>query len=264
MALGFRALALASAFAAAHLVSAPVVAAPAANPFAASRYDAAGAAKGWDCRRDCGWGRDRHWRRDRVDAGDVILGAAILGGIIAIASANDRRERERDVVVVERDPRDREFRYDDRRPDDRRAASGLDNAVTLCLDRIERTVRVESVDDVARNAFGWQVRGATAGGAPFTCRIGNDGQIEGIDYQQGFGGVGYADPAQPRADGQWSDQSYAAARAALGGAVRPDMAVQEIAAPAQASSAAAAMPAYPGGPIPGEVIPETLEEATGG
>jgi hypothetical protein len=72
------------------------------------------------------------------------------------------------------------------------------------------------------------------------------------------------------ADGQWDDQSYANARAGVGGTVRPDLAVQETtarggasAAPARAASATA-LPAYPGGPIPGEDIPETLEEATGG
>ena len=36
-------------------------------------------------------------------------------------------------------------------------------------------------------------------------------------------------------------------------------------APAPSSAARpAALPAYPGGPIPGEVIPETMEEASGG
>ncbi len=222
----------------------------------------------------------------------MLIGAAILGGIAAIVSSNNRRarERERDVVVVERDRdiRDRDWdrEADPRFRDDRRSAprgmgaSGLDNAVNMCLDRIERDVRVETVDNVDRTAEGWQVSGALFNGSAFRCRIGNGGQIEAIDYGQGFAALGSAGGAagdEPSgampANGQWSDQRYAEARAGLGGAVRPDLAVSEarLSTPARAPRAgssgtlsATAMPAYPGGPIPGEVIPETLEEATGG
>jgi hypothetical protein len=201
----------------------------------------------------------------------VLIGAAIIGGVIAIANSNNRRDRERDVVVIERDPRyrDRDQTWD--RRDDRRAsprgggATGLDNAVNICLDRIERDVRVDTVDSVERSASGWQVSGALFNGAPFVCHIGNDGRIDTLDY-----GAGSAAGAPPRADGQWDESSYAAARAGIGGTVRPDIAVQETAVqrdprePRSAAAVSAAMPAYPGGPIPGEAIPETIEEADGG
>lgn len=274
--------------AAASPVSNPVIAAP-AHVFDFSRYDPQAGTAEWRCRWRCGWGgwgRHRGWRRNRIDGGDVLIGAAIIGGAIAIANANDRRQRERDVVIIERDPR---YRYRDRDwdrdRDDRRASprgtgvSGLDNAVTLCLDRIERDVRVDTVDDVRRTASGWQVSGALFNGAPFACRIGNGGEIDSIDYGEGFARSGDSSGAgsnSPRGDGQWSDSRYADARMAVGGTVRPDLAVQEAAIPAAAAQprtavnndprlvTGTAMPAYPGGPIPGEVIPETREEVSGG
>jgi hypothetical protein len=279
MALMFRALAMAGALAGTTLIAAPVSAAvlPAqalpgavSTTFDTSRYDPAVHEARWGCRWGCGWGRwgggwgRRGWRRNRIDGGDVLIGAAIIGGAIAIADATRRRERDRDVVIVDRDWRERDWRNDDRRYDDRRAAprgngaSGLGSAVNQCLDRIERDVRVESVDDVERTGAGWRVSGVLFNGAPFQCRIGNDGRIDAIDYGDGFRDIGLA-PAP--ADGQWDDSRYATARAALGGTVRPDMAVQEAAlrpgtAPVQVAAAGTAMPAYPGGPIPGEVIPD--------
>jgi hypothetical protein len=160
----------------------------------------------------------------------------------------------------------------------RSGSAGLDSAVDMCLDRIERDVRVDTVDNVERTASGWQVTGSIFNGAQFQCRIGNSGRIDAIEYDGTFGvssaGADDYDPqayAEVPAAGQWDAQAYATARAGLGGTVRPDMAVQEAemrgslaVAPTRAPAAATALPAYPGGPIPGEVIPETLEEVTGG
>ena len=100
-------------------------------------------------------------------------------------------------------------------------------------------------------------------GAPFQCRIGNSGQIDTIDYGGGFSGVGFSGGAPAPADGQWSAQRYADARAAMGGSLRPDMAagaapMRPVQAPAQGAMTDR-MPAYPGGPIPGEDIPETID-----
>jgi hypothetical protein len=286
MALMFRAGLLAGALAGTTIFVAPASAATVASsmnagaPFAAfdaSRYDPDSITTEWRCRWNCGWGRGwgrhRGWRRDRVDAGDVLIGAAIIGGIVAIANANNRRERDRDVVVIERDrdfrDPDRDIRYrDDRRAEPRgTGSSGLDNAVNMCLDRIERDVRVDTVDNVERTASGWQVSGTLFNGASFRCRIGNNGQIDDVDYGEGF-----AASTVPRGDGQWNEQSYADARARVGGTVRPDLAVSEasvqgsqvVPAASRAAAGPAAVPAYPGGPIPGEVIPETLEDANGG
>lgn len=286
MALMFRAAVLAGALAGTTMMAAPAAAAPVpsgpalgapSSAFDFSRFDPANATADWRCR---GWGCGRHrgWRRNRVDAGDVLIGAAIIGGVAAILSSNNRRQREREpnVVVVDRDVRQPDWRddnrrYDERR-DDRRAAprstgsSGLDNAVNQCLDRIERDVRVDTVDNVERTGAGWQVNGVLFNGSPFQCRIGNGGQIDAIDYGNGFRDVGFSsapgNPA-PRGEGQWDDGRYATARASVGGTVRPDIAVQEASMPmAQAPAArtaSTAMPAYPGGPIPGEDIPETID-----
>lgn len=287
MALKFRALALAAALAGTNLLTAPAASAatpagPAAMPgfgasasaFDDSRFDPTSTVADWHCR---GWGCRRWghygWRRNRVDAGDVLIGAAIIGGIAAIASANNRRERDRDVVIVERE-RERDWRDDSRRYNDRRVvrrgsgASGLDSAVDQCLARIERDVRVDTVDNVERTGAGWMVSGALFNGAPFECRIGNNGQIESVDFGSGgfSGGDWGAAPAadsSPRADRQWSNQRYASARAAIGGMARPDLAVRRADLPAGAT-AVAAVPAYPGGPIPGDEIPDTIDGDIGG
>ncbi|NBC87902.1 MAG: hypothetical protein GVX90_00105, partial [Alphaproteobacteria bacterium] len=215
----------------------------------------------WGCR---GWrGRGRRG----VDAGDVLAGVLVIGGIAAIASAasNNRRERERDVVVIERDRVRYDDRYDDRRRDDRRyedryddrrygkrrssprrspaprsGASGLDNAVDMCLTEIERDVRVEEVDNVRRTARGWSVAGSLFSGSSFLCTIGDDGRIEAIDYG-GYTGRASAGPARdgdsirPAGENpsarpvgesglvrtvaenaeQWSDARYLRARAAV-------------------------------------------------
>jgi hypothetical protein len=245
MAHTFRALALAGGLIATTLMSVPVKAdAPVPGPlpsaFAASHL--APLAQDYHCRGRCGWRDDRRWRRDRVDAGDVLLGAVIIGGLAAIISSENRRKRERDVVVVERDPYIRDARRD-------RRASGLESAANMCADRIEREQPVETIENVSRTASGWQVSGRTEGGAPFACRIGNDGAIESVDF----------------ADGQWSDEAYGAARAGVGqtvpiargsAVIPPPGPGPRAGLPALAPAPAARMPAYPGGPIPGETIPD--------
>ena len=256
MALTLRALALAGALAgitmlAVPAAAGPAIAAPAAGTaaipaaFDHASFDPAANGAYWRCwGRRCGWRPYYGRRHDHVDAGDVLIGAAIIGGLAAIISAENRRERERerDVVIVERDWREDARRYDDRRAAPRGSgASGLDNAVDLCLARIARDARVDSVDTVTRTGAGWRVGGALFNGAPFTCRIGNDGRIEGVDYGDG------AASSVPRGDGQWSDDRYSAARLAMAGPAQPEAPV--------------ALPAYPGGPIAGEVIPDAPPSA---
>jgi hypothetical protein len=264
----------------------PASASSFAGAFDHSRFDPSAATADWRCRGwRCGrrgWGRrgwGGGWRRNRVDAGDVLIGAAILGGVIAIANSNNRRERDRDVVVIERDRdfRDPDRRYDDRRVDRRSTgSSGLDNAVDQCLARIERDVRVEGVDNVERTGRGWLVSGSLFNGSPFQCRIGNDGRIDDIDFGGGFSGVSgsgaddgswgaapantYAIADDVPADGQLSDTRYADARLAMGGMAQPQAAAPQsfAAAPVQ-SPVTDRMPAYPGGLIPGEEIPETID-----
>ncbi|MEL6877219.1 MAG: hypothetical protein AAGL68_03880 [Pseudomonadota bacterium] len=201
-------------------------------------------------------GYRRGWRRHRrVDAGDVVAGVLILGGIAAIASAasnNKRERRDRDYDYRDRDYRDRDRRGD--RRNDRRydGGSGIDSAVSQCVNRIERDVRVDAVDSVDRTGEGWRVQGSLYDGERFTCRIGNDGRVEGVDYGGGFSGVS-ADgvPVVGVADGQLSDDRYAQARR------RKEMArpgVTYTATPVRPTPETSAEPAYPGGPLPGEQI----------
>jgi hypothetical protein len=118
------------------------------------------------------------WHRDRIDGGDVIAGAAILGAIAAIASAAGKQDR------ADRDP------VSPPAPDDRQGYAyegadrdvGLDRAADMCADAVERGPdRVEGVDAVTRDRDGWAVSGALESGGGFSCRIGNDGQVQGVD-----------------------------------------------------------------------------------
>lgn len=215
---------------------------PAFNPFSIE----ADTAKHHRYRRYRGWGRHRGWRRHRrVDAGDVVAGVLILGGIAAIASAasknNRDRYRERDYRYRDRDYRDRDRNYRERRGDSRYdGGRGIDNAVSQCVSEIERDVRVDRVDSVDRAGDGWRVTGALYNGERFTCRIDNNGRIDGVDYGAGdFSGVA----TDGAAEGQWTDARYTEARRAQG-----------LSGPA----AAQPQPAYPGGPLPGEDIDSDL------
>ncbi|MEM6907068.1 MAG: hypothetical protein AAF494_00180 [Pseudomonadota bacterium] len=240
------------------------------------------------------WGRRgwrRGWRRHRgVRAGDVLAGVAIIGGIAAIASAaNNNRRRDRDVVIVERDNlRDREVDDLRRRLDEQQreleylrqrgveveryrgssarvpqggfdepvpvAPIGIDGAIDACSAAASRDAPVTNVDGVERTGNGWSVRGISQSGEPFTCRITNDGQIEALDYRDGFRSGSNRSPSSAfpqRAEGQLSDQGYASARLAMVQRGDPRQPLVPL--------SAARQPAYPGGPIPGEVIPEDID-----
>ena len=173
------------------------------------------------------YGRYRHRRHRGVDAGDVIAGVLILGGIAAVASA---ASSSRDRNPRYPDPQRGDYRNDDTR--------GLDRAVSICVDEIERNARIQTVDAVNRNARGWSVTGSMYDGQSFSCSIGENGRIDAIDYGRGGAtyGNGYSDGGYGYEanngidDRQYSDDYYAAARARTESAV----------------------PAYPGGPLPGE------------
>ena len=194
-----------------------------------------------------GWRRG--YRRRGIRGGDILAGALVIGGIAAIASAaSNKNRRNRDVVVVERE-RDYRNRPENQRSTSRSTSSGsgIDNAVSMCLNQIEQDIRVDSVDGASRVGSGWIVTGSLFDGSGFSCQIDNSGQISGIDY--GRGGVSSLDRSQSlaRAEGQLSDDRYANARAGVGGTTRPDLAIDPN---------DTRQPAYPGGPLPGEKFPE--------
>jgi hypothetical protein len=141
-------------------------------------------ARGWRGGWGGGWGHRHH---DRVDAGDIFAGILIIGGIAAIASAASKADRDRRARTSERDRDyrdDREARQDrgDTRygRDDRpswQEGRGIDNAVNQCVGEVERSARVDSVENVGRDGDGWRVEGRVAGGRSFACAIGTDGRI---------------------------------------------------------------------------------------
>ena len=215
----------------------------------------------WDAGESSDYHRRYRYRRHRgVSAGDVLTGVLIIGGIAAIAnSAKQREERRRDYRDVDyRDDRyrDRDSRY---RTDDVR---GIDRAVSQCVREIERDVRVESVDSVDRSADGWQVGGTLYNGDAFTCRIGPDGRIEDVDYsdrQARYDGDAEAGRTVLRGeDRQLSDERYRTAWADV--ETGPDAPSQSAdqgneagAMPAMAEVDQGKLPAYPGGPIDGDL-----------
>lgn len=229
-----RLLAAPAVLAAASLAAMPAEAAihsvaRAAPVEAASHYGPyVGVGSGW------GWGggyRERHHRRGSA-AGDILTGVLILGTIAAVASAaNKARDRR---SYPERYP------YPERRGDYRpNGPQGLEGAADLCLREVERNARAREVTRVERSARGWLVTGAMADGSGFTCSIGADGRIEGID-------VGGRARTYGEADRQYDDNRYRSARAAT---------------EAGPEARADAQPAYPGGPLPGDDLAPAAPES---
>lgn len=164
------------------------------------------------------WHHGRH-HGDGIDAGDVLAGILIIGGIAAIADAASKDD---DDEVVYREPYPAP--YPDERPEYRpeyapRAPSqdyvggGIDHAVDMCVDQVERgDETVASVDNATRTGDGWRISGQLGTGGGFSCWIDNDGRIRNVDLTGSayYDGASYEEPA----DGQWSDEDYARARAA--------------------------------------------------
>ncbi len=205
--------------------------------------------------------------RNRVDAGDVIAGVAILGGIAAIASAASKN-RNRD--------RYRDRRYPSSAPNYNRS-SGLDRAVDQCVREVERNVRIGDINGVDRTASGWLVTGSLYNGQGFSCQIGSNGRIEGIEYGASAGG--FQPSATTGTDRQWDDSTYDRART-VAGYSQPDVPgaqptygqttqgqptygqatygqsggepSYQPAADSPAVDVNGPQPAYPGGPVPGQ------------
>lgn len=135
-----------------------------------------------------GWGGGyRH--RDRVDAGDVITGILIIGGIAAIASAasnnskNKRYERSGDDGRYEdgryeQDRNSRDYAGDDR--PQWQEGSGINGAINRCLSEVGRgSSQNAEVDSVNRDGDGWRVAGRSSGGE-FSCSIDRDGRVRNV------------------------------------------------------------------------------------
>lgn len=132
------------------------------------------------------WGR--HYRHDRVDAGDIFAGVLIIGAIAAIASAaNKSRQEQRRVEPEPRYP-DNDYRAGESGSygaDDRpewREGNGIDSAVNRCRDEVSRgSTRIDTVESVSREGDGWRVEGRASGGGAFSCTVDGDGRIRNIN-----------------------------------------------------------------------------------
>ena len=124
--------------------------------------------------------RDRYRNRDRgIDAGDIITGVAILGGVAAIASALDRDGSRYGYGS--------RYRYRDSYRD----------AVNACGYEAERSGRGRvSITDVDRRGNGYRVRGVIDGydrydrydrydaRVAFTCRTDRYGRVRDFDVNR--------------------------------------------------------------------------------
>lgn len=190
--------------------------------------------------------------------GDVIAGVLIVGAIAhvaKVATRDDRRDRERDYR--------RDAHWD--------GARGIDRAVEMCVDAVERDRRVDTVERVDRVARGWMVEGTIFNGDRFNCFIDENGRIDSIDFGSRDGGYeydepdyddeyegaeygyedrGYASETRDEDDRQWDDDRYASEWSRVES--------EESSAPVPAQ------PAYPGGPVDAdEDIEGDLEIGTG-
>lgn len=126
-----------------------------------------------------GWG-DRRWRgRNRgVDAGDILAGVLILGGIAAVASAATNSAR--------RNGDDR-YSYND----DVRSASDQCGAAAVAQTGLG--ARIERIDNVVRDGNGWRVEGLVGsrrnGVDSFTCGI-SYGRIDYVRFNRANGAWG--------------------------------------------------------------------------
>jgi predicted secreted Zn-dependent protease len=96
----------------------------------------------------------RHWHRhhDGVDAGDVVTGAVVIGGIAAIASAISQGNRDKQDAAVDSCSREAESRLDG---------------------------RVTDISAVTKSKGYYTVDGAVEGDRSFSCTVRN-GSIYGF------------------------------------------------------------------------------------
>lgn len=217
--------------------------------------------------------RGRYRRHRGPSTSDVVAGVLVLGTIAAIlGSGKSKNDRSR----TRGDDRNRDSRrdnagYSSRNSRDGYQSNGMNNAVDMCADQVERgDDSIANVDNASRNANGWNVSGRMENGTRFDCWIDNNGRIRSVDLggavSSNSSGRGGYNSAQMGAQGtQHSDNVYARARAANGGSgynvAQSSPAVEDRSNVDQDLYANDPRPAYPGGPLPGEA---GYQEALGG
>ncbi len=131
---------------------------------------------------------------DRIDAGEVIAGALIIGGIAAVISSS---KKDRDGRYYDRRGyRDRDYRRTNQRYRDYnqrgyRHRLSQREAITKCVNRAERrAIRygarradVTDIRDVERTRHGWKVKGRIAVQSRYYRGSKRRGQGWGNDYR---------------------------------------------------------------------------------
>ena len=130
------------------------------------------------------WGSDWGHHRSRVDAGDILTGILIIGGIAAIASAvgkNQRNRRDDDRRYPGDYPRERANGYGNDNDQQWQQNGGVDNAVNRCTSEVSRgSERGAAVESINRDGEGWRVQGRTGAGTEFTCSVDGNGRIRNV------------------------------------------------------------------------------------
>ena len=130
-----------------------------------------------------GWGGGNwgHHHRDQVDAGDVLAGILIIGGIAAIVSAASSKKRDRRDNDRPDYPGDRASGYGNDNDQQWQQNAGVDSAVGRCTKEVSRgSNHGTSVASINRDGDGWRVQGRTGEGAEFTCSVDGNGQIRNV------------------------------------------------------------------------------------
>jgi len=151
-------------------------------------------AKGWgDYRGDRGYrGHRRH--RDGISGGDILAGILVIGGIAAIASAASKNDRNR--RYEDRDYRNDNSRYDDRRANPRedsrydRGTGDMESAINACSDAAERQAgrdaRVSAIESVVRDGEGWRIEGKLSNSDERTFLCGaREGRVDFVQIGNG-------------------------------------------------------------------------------
>jgi hypothetical protein len=115
-----------------------------------------------------------HHRGDRVDGGDVLLGALLAGGLIALTSSANRRERERREAREAEERAAAEASYEERyvpsepnaQPTGYADVTDADGAADACAAaaesnglRFARIARIGSIASIDPSGPNWFVRG---------------------------------------------------------------------------------------------------------
>jgi hypothetical protein len=143
--------------------------------------------------------------RDGIDAGDVIAGAVVLGGIAILAGAldNDRG----DYRYREGDRYRDDYRYRDRDRGDRWYGRGSPRAaVERCINAAERDARrfgyrfadVTQIRDVDDTRYGWRVKGNLV--------VDGERGGRGRDRWGDYGDRGWGDSSWGDRDRGWGDR----------------------------------------------------------